>query len=133
VNARGGGPAAVFGPVGAPRFAAAALGVLGVVHLLSGTVALVQGTIPTTPSLTYTLPPATWGWTQVVLGAFILLVGAGVLRGRSGARLAGVVLAACGLFLNFLFLLLHPVWAILIIVVDVLVIAALTVRWPERD
>jgi hypothetical protein len=132
VNARGAGPAAASGSVGAPKFAAAAMGVLGVVHLVAGIVALVQGAIPSTPSLTYTLPPETWGWTQVVLGAVILLVGAGVLRGRSGARIAGVVLAACGLFLNFLFLLLHPVWAIVIIVVDVLVIAALTVRWPER-
>jgi hypothetical protein len=132
VNARGAGPIPASGSVGAPRFAAAAMGVLGVIHLVAGIVALVRGSIPSTPSLTYTLPPEAWGWTQVVLGAVIVLVGAGVLLGRSGARLAGVVLAACGLFLNFVFLLLHPVWAISIIVVDVLVIAALTVRWPER-
>jgi hypothetical protein len=117
---------------GPPLFAAVTMLVLGVFHVLTGITALAQDRIPTTPSLTYTLPAPVWGWTQVVFGVLVALCGGALLQRRLIGRLAGIALAALSLFVNFLFLLLHPAWAIVIMTLDVLVIRALTVAWPEE-
>jgi lysylphosphatidylglycerol synthetase-like protein (DUF2156 family) len=114
-------------------FAAVMMVVLGVLHALTGIAAISRGIIPTTPSLTYTLPPVVWGWTQIVFGVLLAAAGAAVLQGRLGGRLVGIGVAALSLFVNFLFLLLHPAWAVVLMAVDVLIIRALTVGWPERD
>src|SRR5689334_13013623 len=118
---------------GPPLFAAVVMVVLGVFHVLTGITALAQDQVPTTPSLTYALPAPVWGWTQIVFGVLVALCGGALLQGRLIGRLAGIGLAALSLLANFLFLLLHPAWAIVIMVVDVLVIRALTVAWPEPD
>ena len=55
-----------------------------------------------------------------------LVAGAFVLRGAVWARVAGIAVAALSAVLNFMWLPYYPVWSILIIAVDVLVIWALT-------
>lgn len=54
-----------------------------------------------------------------------------VLRDRLWGRLVGIVLAGLSLFANFLFLLYYPLWAALIIALDVVIIWALTAYRPE--
>ena len=73
----------------------------------------------------------TWGWVNMVIGIVVFLSGLGVLSGNLLARVVGVVLAAISLIANFLFLPAYPVWAIVVIAVDVLVIYALTVHGRE--
>jgi hypothetical protein len=72
-----------------------------------------------------------WGWVHLIVGIIVFLSGLGVLSGNVLARFVGVVLASLSLVANFLYLPAYPLWAIVIIALDVLVIYALTVHGRE--
>jgi hypothetical protein len=74
---------------------------------------------------------STWGWVHVIVGAIVLLAGFGVFTGNILARIVGVAVAVVSLIANFLWLPVYPVWAIIIITIDVLVIWALTAHGGE--
>jgi hypothetical protein len=74
---------------------------------------------------------STWGWVHVALGTVVLLAGIGVFSGNILARTVGVIVASLSLIANFLFLPAYPVWAVIVIVVDLLVIYALMVHGRE--
>jgi hypothetical protein len=75
-----------------------------------------------------TFDTAGWGWTHLILGVIIFLAGLGVLSGNVLARTVGVIVAMISLVINFLFIPIYPLWAIAIIVLNILVIWALTVH-----
>ena len=72
-----------------------------------------------------------WGFVHLILGVLLILCGAGVLTGNVVARGVGVLLAGLSALANMAFIASYPVWSIIIIVVDVLVIYALTVHGGE--
>lgn len=72
-----------------------------------------------------------WGWVHIILGLAIVLAGFGVFTGNVLARTLGVVIAAISLMANFFFIPAYPIWAITVIVIDLLVIWALTVHGHE--
>ena len=72
-----------------------------------------------------------WGWTHLLLGALILISGIGVLAGNLAARTVGVILAGLSALVNLVFIEAYPVWSVIIIPVDVLVIYALIVHGRE--
>ena len=72
-----------------------------------------------------------WGWVHIILGLAIGLAGFGVFTGNVLARTLGVVVAAISLMTNFFFIPAYPIWAITVIVIDMLVIWALTVHGHE--
>ncbi|WP_209305148.1 hypothetical protein [Blastococcus sp. CT_GayMR20] len=75
-----------------------------------------------------------WGTVHLLLGVLLLLSGAGVLTGNLVARTVGVILAGLSALANMAFIGAYPVWSLLIITVDILVIYALTVHGRElRD
>jgi len=73
----------------------------------------------------------TWGWIHLLLGILIVACGLGVLTGNVAARAVGVVLAGLSALANLLYIEAYPVWSVIIITVDVLVIYALTVHGRE--
>ena len=72
-----------------------------------------------------------WGWVHIILGLVVVLAGFGVFTGNVLARTLGVVIAAISLMANFFFIPAYPIWAITVIVIDLLVIWALTVHGHE--
>ena len=72
-----------------------------------------------------------WGFLHLILGVLLVLGGAGVLTGNVVARSVGVLLAGLSALANMAFIGAYPVWSIIVIVVDVLVIYALTVHGGE--
>jgi hypothetical protein len=72
-----------------------------------------------------------WGWVHIILGAIVLLAGIGVFSGNILARIVGVVVASISLIVNFFFIPVYPIWALTVIVIDVLVIWALTAHGRE--
>ncbi len=72
-----------------------------------------------------------WGWVHIILGAIVLLSGIGVFSGNILARTVGVVVAGISLIANFFFIPVYPIWAITVIVLDMLVIWALTAHGRE--
>jgi hypothetical protein len=72
-----------------------------------------------------------WGTVHLLLGLLLLASGAGVLTGNMAARTAGVIVAGLSAVVNMVFIGAYPLWSILIIAVDVLVIYALTAHGRE--
>lgn len=72
-----------------------------------------------------------WGWIAIIVGVIVVLCGIGVFSGNVLARTVGVLLAALSLVNNFFFIPVYPIWAIIVIVIDILVIWALIVHGSE--
>jgi len=72
-----------------------------------------------------------WGWTHLLLGALLVIAGVGVLAGNIVARIVAIVLAGLSALVNLVFIEAYPIWSVLIITIDVLVIYALVVHGRE--
>jgi hypothetical protein len=72
-----------------------------------------------------------WGTVHLLLGVLLLVSGVGVLAGNLAARVVAVILAGLSALANLIFIEAYPIWSIIIITVDVLVIYALTVHGRE--
>ena len=74
-----------------------------------------------------------WGWFQLLLGVVIGLTGFGLLVGNEAARVLGILLLAINAVLQIVWFPAAPLWAFLMIVLDVVIIYQLTVNWTERE
>jgi hypothetical protein len=75
-----------------------------------------------------------WGWVHLVMGALQVLVGIALLRGSTWARVATVIVVGVNALVQMLFLPAYPLWGVLVIALDVLVIWAVCVHGTEvRD
>jgi hypothetical protein len=72
-----------------------------------------------------------WGTVHLLLGVLLMVSAAGVMTGNVAARTVGVILAAFSALTNMAFIGAYPVWSLIIITVDVLVIYALIVHGRE--
>jgi hypothetical protein len=74
----------------------------------------------------------TWGWIQLILGAGIGLVGIGLITGNQVARAAAVGLLAANAVLQVVWFPAAPLWAFLMIILDVVIIYQLIVNWADE-
>jgi hypothetical protein len=73
----------------------------------------------------------TWGWIHIIIGLVGVLVGVGLMAGNMAARIAGVVIAFLSALVNLAFTAAYPVWSVMLIVLDVIVIYAIIVHGRE--
>ena len=73
----------------------------------------------------------TWGWIHIIIGLVGILVGVGLMAGNMAARIAGVVIAFLSALVNLAFTSAYPVWSVIVIVLDVIVIYAIIVHGRE--
>jgi hypothetical protein len=104
----------------------------GALNLFYGIVAAVNDdwAVWTNRAVVY-LDISQWGWVHIILGLIVLVSGFGVFTGNILARTVGVVVASISLVVNFFFLPAYPIWSIIVITLDVLVIWALTAHGGE--
>ncbi|MEN3584446.1 hypothetical protein AAH978_09870 [Streptomyces sp. ZYX-F-203] len=113
----------------------------GVLLLCNGAFAVLQGIAAIAEddvyarvgTYVYEMNLTGWGIVHVVLGALLLATGYGLLRDMEWARFAGIVLASLSLVSQFLFLPYAPVWAVVVMAIDVFVIWALAGRQSLDD
>jgi hypothetical protein len=74
----------------------------------------------------------TWGWVQLIVGALVGLTGLGLLVGNEAARVTGIFLLAINAVLQVVWFPAAPLWAFLMIVLDVVIIYQLMVNWTEE-
>ena len=74
---------------------------------------------------------ANTGWVHLLIGILAVCAGFGVLVGQMWARVFGIILALVSAVTNLVFIAAYPVWSIIVIVVDILVIYALSVHGRE--
>ena len=72
-----------------------------------------------------------WGWIDLAIGLLVLLAGFSLLHGSMWARVVGVILASLSAVGALASVNSYPVWSIVVITVDVLVIYALSVHGGE--
>ena len=73
----------------------------------------------------YAIDLTTWGWVTLLLGALALAIGVGILKGQVWALSAGIGYAVLSALAQFTFMPYYPLWALLVIFMDILVIWAL--------
>jgi hypothetical protein len=121
--------------VGASTFAACLMLMVGVFQAVEGLVAIVNGTdfLIKGPTYVFTFNASTWGWIHLILGVIIAVAGAAILTGNIVARSVGIVLAVLSAIANFLWLPYYPIWAIVIIALNVFIIWGLAKADLGRD
>ena len=119
--------------VGWIAFAGVLMMLVGVLHAIQGIVALVNDEyyLVTQRGLLITADFTTWGWVHILGGVLLVLAGIGVFAGQVWARSVGVALAFLSVLVNISFLSAYPLWSLIMITVDLLVIWALTVHGHE--
>ena len=106
----------------------------GLILLMGGVLALLQGisalakdeVYVRTRDYTYSFDLTTWGWIHLLLGLAAIAVGLAIMAGQTWGLLTGIAVAVLSAIANFLFLPQYPLWALVLITLDVAVIWALS-------
>jgi hypothetical protein len=72
-----------------------------------------------------------WGWVHLIVGVVALVAGFGLFTGATWARVLAIMVAGLSAIVNFGFIPAFPLWALTIIVVDILVIYAVAAHGRE--
>ena len=99
-------------------FAAIMMMIIGTLDFFEGLIAVVFDT-------------RTWGWLTRIFGVILVLVGAALSGGAGWARWVTVFLASLNILgqLAWLGSTNYPLWTLVIITLNVIVVYALTARW----
>jgi hypothetical protein len=114
-------------------FAGVMLVIVGAFQAIDGLVALFKDEIYLVRpnGLVVNVDYTAWGWVHLILGLVLVAAGAAIFSGRVWGRTLGVIAAIISAVLNFAYIGAYPVWSILIIAIDVLVIYALIAHGGE--
>lgn len=120
--------------VGYEVFAAVMLMLIGAFHAFAGLVALINDEFYVVgKKWVFQFDITTWGWIHLILGIVLVLAGIGVLTGNLAARIVGVIVASLSAIAAFMYLPWYPIWAIVVIAVDIAVIWALTAHGRDVE
>lgn len=112
-------------------FAGVMLFVIGAINIFEGSLALIANESVVATGDDFVLVDMTsWGWTLVVSGVALVALAIGLSFGASWARIATIVVVGLHAAAQVLWLGAYPVWSLLMIALDTVVLFALTARWP---
>jgi len=113
-------------------FAAVIMCVLGLLNVLEGLVTLLRSPVTFIDGSSLVVVDLTWlGVGMVVFGGLLVAAGIGLLARNTVARIAAIVIVSLHLLSQVASLGAFPVWSLLMITVDVVVLFALTVHWSD--
>ena len=105
--------------------AAAVLLVSAVATILLGISTLAHDrTIVAGPGYSYEFSTIAWGWIHIIVGILVGVVAFGLFWSTTWARVAAIIIASLSIVTQFLWLPHYPVWAIVVIALDIFVIWA---------
>jgi hypothetical protein len=113
-------------------FAAIMMIIVGALDFFEGLIAIVRGkyyVVSSNQIIVFNL--STWGWLTLFWGIVLVLVGFALASGAGWARWLTVVLAGVNILgqLSFLGSSTWPLWTLVIVALNIVVIYALTARW----
>ena len=125
------------GPEPEPRgwtiFAGVVLLIVGTLDLLWGLAAIFSPNVVTVGGRGVIVWSFTaWGWIHLILGVVMVLTGFGLLTVQEWARWVAVIFAALSAILQIGIITAFPLWSLVIIALDVVVIYQLTERWDRQ-
>jgi hypothetical protein len=113
-------------------FGAGMLMFAGLVHVFQGLIALLDDDYLLTPDgLAVDVPYSTLGWVYIGLGVVSLAIGGGMVLAVRAALVAGVVVAALSAIVHMATIAANPMWSVVVIAFDVIVIYAILTHGRE--
>jgi hypothetical protein len=111
------------GPI---TFAGAMLVITGVLQIFIAIPALLYDKIyDSTAPYVFAFNLAAWGWIQLITAIAAIGAGYGALRGLAWARIVGIGVTGISMVAEFAYIPHFPLWSVLVIAIDVLIIWAL--------
>jgi hypothetical protein len=108
-------------------FAATILSLSGIFQMISGLAAIFNDDFfVVTRNYAFDLDVSAWGWIHLLVGAALLATGLGLYGRRTWAGVAAITLAMFSAVTNFFFIPYYPIWALVVIALNMWVIWALT-------
>ncbi len=124
----------VTGWVGWVYFAGFMMIVLGIFQAIAGLTGLLNSTyFVKLQSHLLVFNYTQWGWIHLLFGILVIVTGTNLFTGKTWARVVATILVTLNLVAQFAFVSVYPIWSIIMMVVDVLIIYALTVHGREAS
>lgn len=106
-------------------FAGYLMVVAGTFHIVAGLVALFKNEVlVATQNSLLVFDYTQWGWVHVIFGIVLCLSAASLFTNRFWGRFVAIFLATLSAIANFSFIQAYPLWSIMIIALDVMIIYA---------
>jgi len=118
------------------------LGFAATMTLLLGAMNIIYGLVALFNDKYYVLGPegllvfdlTVWGWIQLIIGVLAVVTAAALARGSQWARIVAIMLVSLNAVAQLAFMSAYPVWSLIAIAIDVLIIWAVIVHGePETD
>jgi hypothetical protein len=111
-------------------FAGTMLLVIGGINIFQGFIALFDDEhLVITPDNLIVVDTTAWGWVLLIAGLLMVAAGLGLLLAQTWARITAIVLVIVHAIIQIAWLGAYPVWSLLMIALDVVVLYALTAGW----
>ncbi|HYH52575.1 MAG TPA: hypothetical protein VD761_00440 [Solirubrobacterales bacterium] len=119
-------------PTGWTVFTGALLLIIGSLDALWGLAAILNDDVVVVGGHGVLVADVTlWGWVHLVLGSLVALTGLMLFTGSPTARGLAIFFVAVNAISQIVWFPLAPLWAFLIILLDVVLIYQLAIRWDE--
>jgi hypothetical protein len=123
------------GWVGWVVFGAMMMIMVGAFQAIAGLTALFNSNyfVVTENNLLINVDYTAWGWVHLGLGVIALAAAFGLLAGQMWARVVGIAMALVSAVVNLAFISAYPLWSLMVITLDVLVIYAIAAHGREMQ
>jgi len=118
------------GPTGWAVFAGVVLFIAGFLNFFYGLAAVANSDVVVVGGHGAIIADlTTWGWVTMILAVVLVLTGFGLLAGADWARWVGIFLVMLNAVAQVWIFPAAPLWALIVILLDVIIIYNLTARW----
>ena len=112
---------------GGIAFAATMAILVGTFHVMEGLVAIINDEFYVVArNYTFDLDVSAWGWIHLIFGVVMLVTGFGLYTRATWAGVFAIVVAMLSAVANFFFIPYYPIWALVLIGLNVWIIWAIT-------
>ena len=112
---------------GGITFAATMAVLIGTFQIMEGLVAIINDEFYVVArNYTFDLDVSAWGWIHLIVGVIMLVAGFGLFARSTWAGVFAIVIAAMSAVAQFFFIPYYPLWALLLIGLNVWIIWSLT-------
>jgi hypothetical protein len=72
-----------------------------------------------------------WGWTHLIFGVILMAAAFALFSGRMWGRVVAIIMATLSAIINFGFIQAYPLWSLIIIAMDIMIIYSVATHGDE--